>query len=171
MSDWWVLHCKVHKEKVVCSILTTLDCEFYCPRIRKNKPKASFLGYPFFPGYIFVNTSPEKNLMGYLKWIPFSYGLVSFGDEPAVVAQVIVDRIQTELAVYHKILDSADYSYTKGEIVTVQIGESGKYEGIFDTYISGEKRARILIKYLGNLSLKVETNVINIYPKISIEQH
>jgi transcription elongation factor/antiterminator RfaH len=163
MKRWYVMHSNPRKESMLYEQLTIHQIETYLPqiRVRRVNPRARKV-VPYFPGYLFIYTELEHVGQSLLNHIPGAIGLVNFGDEPAVVPDYIIQEIR------HKVdlMNSHDFSemgqLKPGDRVKIQDGPFVGYEAIFDTYISGTQRARVLLKMLQDYQVKLDINANDI---------
>jgi transcriptional antiterminator RfaH len=80
--------------------------------------------------------------------MPYSNGLVSFGGEPAVLADVIVDSISRNLEEINRRTNEGIKKLKQGQQVTIESGVFSGYDASFLYYLSGSQRARVLLMLL-----------------------
>jgi len=156
-SQWHVLRSKPHKEESLYRFVTSEGHRVFYPQIPANpvNPRARKIK-SYFPGYMFVQACLEELGQNAFQYLPFSNGLVWLGGEPAVVPDAVVHTLQTRIA---EIWDAGGLKCSDlvpGELVVIQEGAFEGYEGIFDAYISGDDRVRILLKMLNDRFVPME---------------
>jgi len=147
MKYWYLLRSKPNKEEMLWNELLARNIEVYYPRIRVKvvNPRARKLR-SFFPGYIFVSVDPsDLQTLADLRWLPGAHGLVTFGDEPGIVPEGIVNGIRTKVDRLNVLGVDPERDLEPGDSVKIIDGPFAGYEGIFDTRISGSERVRILL--------------------------
>lgn len=154
---WYVLRTKPLKEEFLRDQLDLQDIEVYCPRIRVHavNPRARKVK-PYFPGYLFVHVDLHQVSPSTLHWMPGASGLVSFGGEPALVPDSLIQVIRQRVNVIEKAGGEQLVSLKPGETVVIKDGPFAGYEAIFDISISGSARVRVLLKLLRSRQLAVE---------------
>ncbi|MEZ4515907.1 MAG: transcription termination/antitermination NusG family protein [Chloroflexota bacterium] len=106
---WYSLHTKPHRERSVYKLLLSHELiptlsalsdkeqpfEVFFPsmRVKPVNPRSAKIR-PFFPGYLFVYVDLEAVGNNAFSWIPGTHGLVSFGGEPAIVPENLVDALK-----------------------------------------------------------------------------
>ncbi len=145
---WYALRVKPHKEKSVFHLLDSQEVPLYFPQIKvKPKNPRSSKFKPYFPGYLFLNTDLTVVGQNAFSWIPGTQGLVSFGDQPAIVPNELIIELQEKLTALNKIhTDKLDLK--KGQRVRVTDGPFSGFEAIFDMQLPGSERVQILLAFL-----------------------
>ena len=158
---WYALHSRPQKEEMLWQQLIARGMENYFPRIRTHpiNPRARKI-LPYFPGYLFVRADLEVTGISMFQWMPFCHSLVSFGGEPAVVTDAILDTLRQRIGEVAEggtlLLDGLK----PGDKVTIHNGPFAGYDAIYDTRLSGSHRARVLLKMLSQgRNLPVELQV------------
>lgn len=146
---WYVLRIKPHKERVVYRQLRAKDVDVYFPavRVKPVNPRASKVR-PFFPGYIFVRIDLAQEGENVLRWVPGTRGLVRFGGIPATVPQNLIQELKKRIAQMQTATVEQESELKKGDRVKITDGPFAGYEAIFDTHLSGNERAQVLLAYL-----------------------
>jgi transcription antitermination factor NusG len=163
---WYTLHSHPRKEEVLCHQMETHGVEVFYPRLRVNpvNPRARKV-LPYFPGYMFVHVDITQTGLSFFQWMPFATGLVSFGGEPAVVPDALINAIRQRT---QQIAASGGETFDgliHGDVVLIHDGPFAGYEGIFDVRLPGNERVRVLLKMLSERNLPVELNVGQIKKK------
>ncbi len=162
MQDfWYAVRSKPRKEDVVWRQIVSQGFETYYPRIRVNpvNPRSCKVR-PYFPGYLFVNVDLEQAGISTFQWMPHSIGLVSFGNEPAVVPDHLIQAIKKRVDEINAAGGELFNGLHPGEMVWIKEGPFRGYEAIFDARLPGSERVRVLIEFLGN-SRKVSLTLRN----------
>ncbi|HEY69442.1 MAG TPA: hypothetical protein G4O08_02535 [Anaerolineae bacterium] len=157
---WYVLRSKPWKEAALCKFARSVGHEIFYPSIpvKPVNPRARKI-VPYFPGYLFVRTQFEGTGPSAFHWMPFSQGLVCVGGEPAPVSDLIVRSIKTRVAELWQSKGLVVKEFETGDRVMIRDGMFEGYRGIFDTYLSGSERARILIEMLNARFVPLEIDV------------
>jgi transcriptional antiterminator RfaH len=155
--DWYVLRSKPWKEEALSRLVQSNGYEVFYPRIpaRPVNPRARKV-LPYFPGYLFVRTGLQDARAPTFRWMPFSQGLVRVGGEPASVSDLIVCSIQSRVAQIWESKGLPHRAFNPGDRLIVEEGVFEGYRGIFDAYISGNERVRILLQMLNDRFIPVE---------------
>ena len=148
---WYALRSKPRKEDVVWRQVQTQGIEVFYPRLKVTpvNPR-SRKQRPYFPGYMFVQVDLEKMGLSAFKWMPHTLGLVSFGDEPAIVPEHLVHAIKQRVDEISAAGGELFDGLTPGDKVTISDGPFAGYEAIFDARISGSERVRVLLELLND---------------------
>jgi transcription antitermination factor NusG len=164
MEKWYVAHSKPRHEELLWNQFCIRNLEAYYPCIKVNpvNPRARKV-QPYFPGYLFVHADLELVSVSSLAWIPGGVGLVSFGDEPAFVPDSLVFTIKQRVDALMSASEKVPVSLNKGDSVVIHEGAFKDYEGIFDIYLSGTDRVRVLLSLLGNRQIPVELSAGSIH--------
>lgn len=157
--NWFVMRSKAHKEGLLERELTArqVDCFFPYLKVEPVNPRSKKIR-PFFPNYLFVQIDLEETNTSFLQWVPHSQGLVCFGGEPAVVPDSLVYGIKKKLDVINAAGGLKARGYAAGDAVRVTEGHFSGYEGIFETYLDGHDRVRILLDMLNGRKVPLELN-------------
>lgn len=141
---WYALHCHPHKEGFLFSQLTARSVEaFYpCLRVKPVNPRSRKIR-PYFPGYLFVRLDMTSAAKLDIRWMPHVYGLVTFGDIPAPVPDLLVNRIRQQLEAVQA--ENQTVTFHQGEPVALRDDLFRGYEAVFDTAIAGTERVRVLL--------------------------
>jgi transcriptional antiterminator RfaH len=161
--NWYAMRVKPHKEQWVAAYLQERDVEVFYPAL-KVKPvnPRSRRERPYFPGYIFVQVDLEENGPQTFSWIPGARGLISFGEEAAVVTPTLIHELQRHLANVNAKGGLNRTDYQSGEKVRVVSGPFQGYAAIFDTHLPGKERVQILLAFLSSVPQPVKLNITDI---------
>jgi transcription antitermination factor NusG len=149
MKQWYVLQAKAQKEHVVYEQLCVRKFEAYYPHIRVKvvNPRARKIK-PYFPGYLFVRIDLKQMGSSALQWTPGAVGLIGYGGEPAFVPDSLLQAIRRHVDHINNISGEAFDSLKAGETVAITSGPFAGYRAIFDSYLPGHERARVLLQVL-----------------------
>ena len=133
--------------------LPTLHVQPVNPRARKARA--------FFPGYLFVRADLVEVGLSALQWRPGITRLIGPDGEPTPIPDRVIDEIQNRV----RAAQAKDplglgegATLNPGDTVRIQSGPLQGYEGMFDTRLGGQRRARILVDFMGR-ELKTECDV------------
>lgn len=161
MSErWYVLRSKPRREEALSRYARMSGHEVFYPTIpvKPVNPRASRIR-PYFPGYLFVRTDLEAVGESTFRWMPFSHGMVTFGGEAADVQDHAVRAIRVRVDEIWEAGGLKLEGLVEGDRVVITDGMFEGYEGIFDTQISGNERARILLRMMSRRFVPVEVDV------------
>ena len=162
-QSWYALRVKPHKERAVAGYLQLREATFYAPFIRvKPVNPRSAKERPYFPGYLFVQADLETLGQQTFSWIPGTRGLVTFGEEPAIVPDHLIHELQQRLERLNAQGGVEQVAFQKGEPVQVVSGPFAGYEAVFDMQLSGKERAQVLMRFLSDHPQPVKLNVADI---------
>lgn len=160
---WYALRVKPHKERAVAEFLQTRDVTFYAPLIRvKPVNPRSAKERPYFPGYLFVEADLQAEGQQAFSWIPGSRGLVSFGEEPAIVPNNLIHELRQRLVQLNAHGGLERVEFHKGERVRIVSGPLAGYDAIFDMRLSGKERVQVLMRFLSDQPQPIKLNVTDI---------
>jgi transcriptional antiterminator RfaH len=148
---WYALRSKPRKEDIVWRQVRTQGFEVFYPRLKVQpvNPRSRKVR-PYFPGYMFVQADIEEVGLSTFQWMPHAMGLVTFGDEAAIVPENLVYAIRKrveEIAVAGgELFDGLG----RGDKVIISSGPFAGYEAIFDARIPGSERVRVLLQLLSS---------------------
>ena len=150
MKHWYALYTKPHKERHVSSILEGEGFETYLPtiQVRKNRQRKA---KPFFSCYLFVRLDPDEALPG-VRWTPGLKRIVSFGEQPAVVRDDVIDTIRHHLERLEASGYPVEQRFKPGERVLIKSGPLRDFGAVFDRSLSSSDRAKVLVDMLGRLT-------------------
>jgi len=165
MIKWYILHSKPNKEEFVLQQLGIHNIDVYYPYIRVQpvNPR-SRKTRPYFPGYLFVNADLDTVGTTVLKWIPGAIGLVDFGGELASVPDDLLQTIRQHVDRINSTNSETLGIFMPGDQVIIQSGPFAGYQAIFDSYLSGHERVRVLLQMIKYRQLKIEL------PRARLEQ-
>ena len=152
MKNWYAVSTKHKLEFVALKNLERQYIYTYLPKIYKyslNKKKlAKKLYNAFFPGYLFVNLDIEKDRWQKINSTIGVNKIISLGSCPVPIANSIVDEIK-KLEDVKGIITEND-TYHKNDHIMIKGGVFSGNVGLFDKYISGKNRVRVLLSVMGD---------------------
>jgi transcription antitermination factor NusG len=150
-GNWYALRSKPRQEDVLWRQLVSQGFETFHPRLRVHpvNPR-SRKSRPYFPGYLFVRADLDQVGLSVFQWMPHTLGLVSFGGEPAIVPENLIQVIDKRLQEINAAGGEKLAALHHGDTVSIQDGPFHGYEAIFDVLLPGSERVRVLLEFLGN---------------------
>ncbi len=160
MQAWYALHTKPHKETAVEQLLALQGLSTYLPRLPKaQRGRRLQTSEPLFPCYVFVRAALELIGVSTLRWTPGLRDVVSGAEGPAGVDEVMIHHVQRRLADKAFVHSAAHEAFKQGERVRVRGYAFDQLDAVFDGYLPGAARARVLIYLLGQQrSVEVATD-------------
>jgi transcriptional antiterminator RfaH len=157
MIKWHVLQSKLNKEEFVLQQLNLRNITAYFPYTKAQpvNPRSRKIK-PYFPGYLFVNIDLDAVGPSTLQWIPGTIGLVSFGGEVAIVSDDFLQPIREHVDQINRAGARPQKKLVYGERVIIQSGAFAGYEAIFDSYLPGQERVRVLLQLLHDRQIKLD---------------
>ncbi len=141
--------------------------EPYCPLFleppwHRRAPRGPM---PLFPGYIFVACDPVSELNA-VRYCPGVLRPVSFDRQLATVDQELIDELRGREGDRGYIVpDDLRQEMGKGSRVRVMGGPLRGFEGVFEGYLKGGQRARILLDFLrGQRTVEIDVSALALVP-------
>jgi transcriptional antiterminator RfaH len=147
MMQWYVMQSKPRKEDFLYQQLALREIEAYCPCIRTQpkNPRARKI-QPYFPGYLFVHVDLQRIGLTALRWMPGAVGIVMFGNDPGQVPDGLLPTLHRQLQSLEPAQEAPARIFTMGDEVCIEDGLFKGYRAIFNAYLPGAERARVLLK-------------------------
>jgi transcriptional antiterminator RfaH len=150
VKDWYVLRSKPKREHLAGALLTRAGIEVYVPaEVRASRaPSKPPSLEPFFPSYFFARldaTAGEIRMANYTSGMLY---VVGYGGQPTPVPEAMVERIRERLAVSHLTVVPR---YRTGEPVKITAGPLRDLDAVFDSHLSANGRARVLVTMIERL--------------------
>ncbi len=167
MERWYALYTKPKKEHQVDSLLQEQGIETYLPTVRRkvrrrDRPERVI----FFPSYLFARLDFQIVPLSSITWMPGVQRIVSFGDQPAVVADEIVALLRQRL----EDIEEVGYGRLRqGDRVRITSGPLRDLEAVFDRPVSSAERVRILLDVVGRM-MPVEIDYSQIEPLSGVSE-
>jgi transcriptional antiterminator RfaH len=139
---WAVVNTQPHRECIALENLTRQAFKAWCPMVRRrvrHARRAHDLLRPLFPGYLFVNLSPQ------LRWrqIMSTAGvrmLVRFGEQPAFLADDFIQELKSH-EINGEIMRPAN-ALVVGQTVHLV---DGPFSGLVGTIIEMDDKDRLVV--------------------------
>jgi transcriptional antiterminator RfaH len=150
MMHWYALYTKPKKEHQVETTLRGQGIETFLPTVqrkvrRRDRPDRVV----YFPCYLFARLDLTATPRSSIDWMPGIRRIVGSGNQPAVVADEIVDMIRQRL----DIIEEVGYGGLKqGDRVRIISGPLRDLEALFDKPMSPTNRVRILLDVVGRMT-------------------
>ncbi len=150
-NNWYALRCKPRKEDVVWRQVQNQGFVVYYPRLKvvPVNPRSRKIK-PYFPGYLFIQADLDQIGKSTFQWMPHTLGLVSFGGEPAIVPENLLQTIQVRVDEINAAGGEVFEGLKPGDVIRINEGPFSGYEAIFDTRLPGSVRVRVLLELLGS---------------------
>lgn len=145
---WYALSTKSHQEMLAEANIRRLGIETFCPQLSQQRvirKRIHTSVSPLFPGYIFARFETEHHY----RFILYSRGIkriVSFGDEPAIVEDGLIEGIRSRLTDGRVLEAVSEFHF--GQVVRIQQGPLHGLEAVFEKEMTGVQRAVLLLKAL-----------------------
>lgn len=157
------MHSKPRKENFLFEQLRYKEIEVFNPLfILPSVNHRQVTCKPYFPGYLFVHVDIELIGLSNLKWFPGAVGVVCFGGEPAYLPDGIIVMLQKKMNHQNAFVFEPGARFKKGAPVRITQGPLEGYRGIFDEYLPGKERARILLNTLMDRAFPAEISIHNL---------
>lgn len=158
MESWYALFTKPRREQQVGEILSEKGIETYVPTIQVRQ-RGRIVEKPFFPRYMFMRLDFDDVGLSEVQWTPGLTRVVSFGNGPTPVPEVIIDRLKEQLEQLRR--EGVFSPFRPGDRVRITSGPLRDFEAVFDTHLSATDRVRILVEFLRSVR-RVEIDVDDI---------
>ncbi|MGD8458446.1 MAG: transcription termination/antitermination NusG family protein [Anaerolineales bacterium] len=159
-AEWYAFRAKPHKERALYKqvIARNIECFFPIVRVNPVNPRAAKTR-PYFPGYLFVKVDIDKVGISTFKWMPFGMGLVCFDSEPASIPPSLIVALKKRV---QEIMDKGGLKFDtlqEGVPIRVMDGPFRGYEGIFDKYLDGSERVKVLLQFMCDRHVPIEMHM------------
>jgi transcription antitermination factor NusG len=155
LTEWYAVHTKPHKEFLTRDALARIEgVQVYLPTLRVEpvNPRSRKIR-PFFRGYLFVHADLAQVGLSEIQWQPGVSRVVDYGGEPVSIPAPVIEEIRRKVEEVQLLeQDFGAERFRQGDRVRVTKGPFEGFEGMFDTRIGGQARARILVDFLGRLT-------------------
>lgn len=159
LARWFAVCCKPRQELVAQENLLRQGFQVYLPRIKLKKClKGKWLEKveALFPRYIFIRVNPEVQSISPVRSTRGVVGLVTFGGQPAVVPDEVMDALLQRETTDAGLHQDAYPPLNAGDHIRLLAGPLGGMEGIF-VQENGAKRVIIMLELLGKAN-RVQVN-------------
>jgi transcriptional antiterminator RfaH len=150
---WYTVQTKPRAEHQAKEALLHNGVAVYLPvvKVARVNPRARPVA-PLFPGYLFAQADLEEVGQSAINWVPGVVRLVSFGGEPVVVPDAVIEHIKRRSAELEKSGEFGLGPFRHGDHVRITTGPLKDLDAVFDQRLSGKGRVRVLIEFLGRLT-------------------
>ena len=154
---WYALRSKPNKEMALWHEIRARGLECFYPYlcVKPVNPCSRSI-HPYFPGYLFLHADIEQIGFSTLQWMPFSLGLVSFGSQPAIIPESLVQAIRQRVKQVNAAGGEQHPGLKPGQEVVISGGPFSGYEAVFDLSLHGTERVRILLQLLTKQQIPLE---------------
>jgi transcriptional antiterminator RfaH len=154
---WYALRSKPRKEETVWRQARARQMDTFYPRIRVQpvNPRARKIR-PYFPGYLFVRADLEAVGLSTFQYMPYAFGLVCFGGEPASMSDALIYELKRRVEEIASAGGELFDGLRRGERIWIEAGPFAGYEAIFDARLPGTDRVRVLLKMMSDRHVPVE---------------
>lgn len=162
---WVVIRSKAQRERIAVEHLKGRGAEVYCPlflRPRRHM-RAPRRPMPLFPGYLFARSKNRLSLNG-MAYCPGVHAPLRFDGVVARVEHALIQALRAQENESGFILPwELRERFDEGAAVTIAEGPLKGVEGIFQGYLNGTERARVLVDFLQR---KTQVEVQTLYLKV-----
>ncbi len=154
MQEWYAIQTKPYKELVAREALGSIeDVQVYLPllRVKPVNPRARKVR-PFFPGYLFACVDLVQVGLSAVRWVPGVVRVLGCGDQPVAIPESVIQEIRCRVEEAQQTNRIDAQSFQQGERVRITSGPLEGFEGMFDTRLAGQMRARILVEFVGRFT-------------------
>ncbi|HZW04306.1 MAG TPA: transcription termination/antitermination NusG family protein [Anaerolineaceae bacterium] len=163
---WYAIASHPNKEDILWRHLLSKEVEVFYPRVpvQPVNPRARKIR-AYFPGYMFVRTDVEAVGISFFQYMPHAKGLVSFGGEPSVVPEALIETLRQKIEAVIRAGGEHLDGLKPGDSITIEQGPFAGYEAIFNLRIPGSQRVRVLLKMLSDQQIPLELSAGQIKKK------
>jgi len=155
IKRWYAVQTKPRGEFLANGVLGSVPgVEVYLPTLRVNpvNPRARKL-CPFFPGYLFVCADLDQVGPSAIQWSAGVSRIVSSGETPLSIPEGVIAEIRRRVAYTRQEDPLGVGRFQRGDRVRITSGPFAGYEGMFDARLGGQMRSRILLDFVGRLTV------------------
>jgi transcription elongation factor/antiterminator RfaH len=150
MEHWYALYTKPKKEFQVAGQLEAMGVDSYLPTVmrkvrRRDRPHRKV----YFPCYLFARIDFDSTPRSSISWMPGICHIVSFGEQPAIVNDGIVELVRVRLDGVEQVETE---SFSQGDRVRIKSGPLKQLEAVFDQPLSSADRVRVLLDVMGRMT-------------------
>lgn len=149
MSLWYVIQTKPKKEKEAESYLSTNGVEVFNPLMETFSTRNGRISKdlkPLFPGYIFGKFDLEKDF-SLVRWARGVKKILGFGGYYTPVSEEVVKIIKERTDSQGVVRKT--YHFKPNDVVSIKSGPLRNLLGIFERWVSGSERVRVLLNLIG----------------------
>jgi len=149
-EHWYLAACRPKQDERAVINLQNQQIKVFAPRVMVKKilrGKRVLRDEPLFPGYLFIQISPESPLWSKVRSTFGVRDWVRFGGKPARVPDKLMTSLLGQDAQGAE-AEVIDFTFTSGQKVIINEGPFAGLEAIYQCE-SGEERSMVLIEFLG----------------------
>lgn len=149
MNLWYVIQTKPKKEEEATSFLSLHGLEVFHPLIEAfilRSGKMIKVTQSLFPNYIFVRFDLYQSY-ALVRWARGVKKVLGFGDSPTAVSEGVIQIIKSRMDEDGVVRQKGHFK--PNDLVRIKSGPLKDLVGIFDRWISGSERVRILMNLIG----------------------
>lgn len=165
-THWYCVRTKPKNERLTSQLLRTeVALPVFCPFIRFERARRTgrtWVTEAMFPGYIFARmdyTTQNRHVRSIRGVIT----IVGFGDNPAIVPEVIVEELRREVRDEETIVIQPEIAI--GEEVNVVAGPFQGLRAVVSRVLPARERVAVLLEVLG-MEREVEVSAAAILPDL-----
>ena len=146
--NWYAIHAKPRQESVAVLSLQREKVETFFPQLRRKRTirrVRKWVTGPLFPGYFFARFDVQRDA----RLVRYASGVikvVSFGDQPAIVEDAIIEAIQQHAE--ENVVTVSPLPFKPGDVVEIQTGPLRGFQGVFEREMSDQERVVVLLDTL-----------------------
>ena len=146
--NWYAIHAKPRQESVAVLSLQREKVETFFPQLRRKRTirrVRKWVTGPLFPGYFFARFDAQRDA----RLVRYASGVikvVSFGDQPAIVEDAIIEAIQQHAE--ENVVTVSPLPFKPGDVVEIQTGPLRGFQGVFEREMSDQERVVVLLDTL-----------------------
>ena len=111
-----------------------------------------------FPGYVFVKVPAGLQRWADVRWAPGVRRILLDGEEPAVVADEVMEHLRHRLAEL-KLRVPGRAHFAPGQPVVIERGPLAAVDAIFDRELDSRSRVQVLVQMMGRrLPVTIDVN-------------
>jgi len=148
--NWYAIHAKPRQESVAVLSLQREKVETFFPQLRRKRTirrVRKWVTGPLFPGYFFARFDAQRDA----RLVRYASGVikvVSFGDQPAIVEDAIIEAIQQHAE--ENVVTVSPLPFKPGDVVEIQTGPLRGFQGVFEREMSDQERVVVLLDTLAS---------------------
>ncbi len=144
-SQWYVARSKPRAERFAAMALTARGFTAFLPELRHRRRRGEEQREPLFPGYLFFRTDGRPDWLLRARSAPNIARLLGGESGPEPVPDELVEEIQLRCEAQQRM------PFAPGQRVVIKYGPFRELDAIFDSELSGGRRARVLLQVLQRL--------------------
>ncbi len=158
---WLALYTQPHKERFVRDYLLEQGLELFLPEVRNKIQRSDRPSQrPFFPHYLFLKY-PGAQVLADVRWTPGLRSIVTYGDRPAFIPDLVVEHIRTRLRTF---VEQVEEPFQPGQSVHIIHGPFEGMDAIFDRRLSDKGRVRVFFELVNRMQVSVDMDLKDLLP-------